>query len=94
MSVKHGGHPRLDNLAYACAICNRRKGSDVASIDPLTGELVPVFNPRLQRWGDHFRLDAEWIIPITRTGESMRAAIFRSDPAGLWLDLAERALVI
>lgn len=70
VSVKHGGQSGLDNLAYACAICNRRKGSDIASIDPITGELVGLFNPRQQRWSDHFRLDAEWIIPVTRIGEA------------------------
>ena len=26
--VKHGGDTTLDNLAFACALCKRRKGSD------------------------------------------------------------------
>ena len=29
--------PPPDNLAYACVVCNRHKGSDVASIDPGEG---------------------------------------------------------
>ena len=32
ISLKHGGSSDPDNLAYACAPCNRAKGSDVASI--------------------------------------------------------------
>ena len=32
ISLKHGGSSELDNLAYACASCNRAKGSDVGSI--------------------------------------------------------------
>jgi hypothetical protein len=56
ISEKHGGTTREDNLAYACLACNRKKGSDVASIVPETGELVRLFNPRADRWGDHFGL--------------------------------------
>jgi HNH endonuclease len=55
ISEKHGGATREDNLAYACLFCNRNKGSDIASILPETGELVRLFNPRLDRWGDHLR---------------------------------------
>jgi hypothetical protein len=47
---------REENLAYACLPCNRRKGSDIASIVPETGELVRLFNPRTDRWRDHFGL--------------------------------------
>ena len=47
LSRKHGGSFTSDNLAYACVVCNRHKGSDVASIDPRTGEIVPLFNPRM-----------------------------------------------
>src|SRR5690242_18805158 len=32
ISLKHGGSTEPDNLAYACALCNRAKGSDVGSI--------------------------------------------------------------
>jgi dihydrofolate reductase len=31
------------------------KGTDVASIDLQTGQLVRLFNPRQDRWADHFR---------------------------------------
>lgn len=33
ISEKHGGLTEADNLAYACAFCNRFKGSDVGLID-------------------------------------------------------------
>ena len=32
IGLKHGGSTEPDNLAYACALCNRAKGSDVGSI--------------------------------------------------------------
>jgi hypothetical protein len=34
-----------DNLTYACMVCNRYKGSNIASVAP-SGDLVPLFNPR------------------------------------------------
>ena len=44
--VQHGGATVADNLALACLRCNRYKGPNVGSYDPLTGRLVPFFNPR------------------------------------------------
>jgi|GEM_PF-2169557 len=34
IAVKHGGETSAGNLAWTCLLCNRAKGSDVASIDP------------------------------------------------------------
>ena len=52
----------------ACSDCNRFKGSDIASIDRVTGKLVRLFNPRMQKWSAHFRLIGGRIIPLTPTG--------------------------
>ena len=35
ISIKHSGSTELGNLAYACAPCNRAKGSDIGSISDL-----------------------------------------------------------
>jgi len=70
LSRKHGGSSTSQNLAYACVVCNRHKGSDVASIDPDTGEIVPLFDPRRARWADHFRLNRPWIEPISSIGRA------------------------
>jgi 5-methylcytosine-specific restriction endonuclease McrA len=45
ISIKHRGETKVDNLAYACAFCNRFKGSDIASLSE-SGVLVRFFNPR------------------------------------------------
>ena len=42
------------NLALACASCNLAKSDHVGAIEPKTGEMAPLFNPRLDHWGDHF----------------------------------------
>jgi hypothetical protein len=40
----------------------------IASIDPVTGELVPLFNPRTQKWNDHFTVVGGKIVPRTSVG--------------------------
>lgn len=65
---KHGGKTILENLAYACLECNRYKGSDIASIDPLTNVVTALFNPRTQEWHDHFQFENSRIVPLTASG--------------------------
>ena len=69
ISLKHGGTSEPENLAYACVFCNRQKGSDVGSISRQTGEFSRFYNPREDRWADHFRLDEVFITPLTVVGE-------------------------
>ena len=65
VAEKHGGQTSAENLAFACPYCNRAKGTDLGSIDPETGELTAFYNPRLQRWSEHFRLEGAQIIPLS-----------------------------
>ncbi|MEM6633087.1 MAG: HNH endonuclease [Bacteroidota bacterium] len=44
-----------DNLAFSCQGCNRRKYTHTEAVDPQTKKLVPLYNPRKDRWKDHFR---------------------------------------
>jgi len=68
IALKHGGRTISANLALACFDCNRFKASDIGSIDSVTGELVALFNPRAQRWSEHFLLNGGQIIPLTAVG--------------------------
>ena len=58
MHVEHinprGGN-NSDNLCLACPTCNLSKATATAAIDPETAETVPLFNPRIQDWREHFR---------------------------------------
>jgi len=71
--IKHGGLTILINLVYACLFCNQHKGTDVAIYDHETGELTPLFNPRTQKWAEHFALQEHLIVPKTAIG---RVTIF------------------
>jgi hypothetical protein len=53
---KHRGPTTLRNTCYACAYCNSAKGSNAAGYDTETDKLIRLFNPRTDRWSDHF----EW----------------------------------
>lgn len=75
VAQKHGGQTVAENLAYACAVCNQAKGSDLGSLDPATGELVRFYNPRADVWADHFRHDDPQIESLTAIGR-VTAVIF------------------
>ena len=68
ISEKHDGATREENLAMACVFCNSAKGSDVGSIIPETGAFIRFFNPRTDRWSEHFFLKDYRIEPLTVIG--------------------------
>ena len=68
VSEKHGGTTEAENLALACPYCNRAKGADIASIDPKSGELTALYNPRTQNWPEHFSLRGAHIAPSSPHG--------------------------
>lgn len=71
ISLKHGGETSLDNLAYACPICNRAKGSDLGTILIKGGPIVRFFNPRTDVWTDHFRIREDGLLlPNSSEGEA------------------------
>jgi hypothetical protein len=70
VAEKHGGKTVASNLGFCCALCNRRKGSDLSSLDPKTEEVVNLFHPRKDRWSDHFRLEGVRILPLTPAGRA------------------------
>ena len=69
--------------------CNRLKGSDIASIAPRSGQLVRLFNPRTDRWNDHFVIDGAVIKPLSDIGEVTSALLGLNRPDRL----EERALL-
>jgi 5-methylcytosine-specific restriction endonuclease McrA len=70
IAEQHGGETTFENLALACVQCNRVKGPNIASMDPETKRIVPLYNPRKDKWSDHFRLDAGRILPLTAVGRA------------------------
>jgi HNH endonuclease len=67
---QHGGSDDHGNLALACHRCNLRKGPNLTGIDPLTGEIVPLFDPRRDGWPDHFHFRGPVIEGVTAVGRT------------------------
>ena len=72
-----GGPTVEENLWLACSECNNHKSSRQVAQDPYTGELAPLFNPRKQRWYEHFRWtdEGDYVIGLTPTGRATVAAL-------------------
>jgi hypothetical protein len=58
--VRGAGNTTAD-LAWACPGCNSHKYEKTHAPDPQTGRVVPLFNPRRQRWSRHFAWSADFL---------------------------------
>jgi len=78
---QHGGDDDLSNLALACPDCNAHKGPNLTSIDPETGVVVALFNPRQDVWSDHFSLEGPMILARTPTGRATLRLLSMNEPS-------------
>jgi len=84
-----GGRTESSNLALACVSCSLRKWARRSAPDPATGEDVPLFSPRDQAWGDHFRWEGAVIEPLTPTGRATVTALAMNRPLAVAIRLEE-----
>jgi 5-methylcytosine-specific restriction endonuclease McrA len=82
-SVEHiiprakSGPTTLENLALACQGCNNHKYDKVEAPDPVSGEIVPLYHPRHDRWDIHFAWSDDFtlIVGLTPTGRATVATL-------------------
>jgi hypothetical protein len=72
---QHGGRTTPENLALCCGRCNLHKGPNIAGIDPVTGQLTRLFNPRADLWSHHFRFDGATMTGLTDIGRTTIAVL-------------------
>jgi hypothetical protein len=84
-----GGPTTIDNLALACVSCSLRKWAKQTATDPDSGAEVPLFNPRTQAWGEHFRWDDARVVPLSPTGRATVAALAMNRPMIVAIRLEE-----
>jgi hypothetical protein len=77
---QHGGTDDAANLALACPDCNAHKGPNLTGIDPASGETVPLFNPRVDRWAEHFARSAARIEGATAVGRATAVVLRLNAP--------------
>ncbi len=70
IAQQHLGERTFDNLALSCPHCNYHKGPNIAGLDPVSGKLTRLFNPRRNRWSAHFAWDGPELVGKTAIGRT------------------------
>jgi HNH endonuclease len=89
-----GGTSEDSNLALACRNCNVRKSNHLSGRDNVSGEDVVLFNPRKDRWTEHFEIDLDRgeVVGLTAIGRVTVERLRMNDPVQivarlLWIQL-------
>lgn len=78
--VRHGGQTVPENLALACVSCSLHKAARQSAPDPLSGQDVPLYHPRRDRWQDHFRWEGVRVVGVTDRGRATVALLKMNRP--------------
>lgn len=81
IAKQHGGTDDKENLALACPQCNLHKGPNLSGIDPVSGNIEPLFNPRRHSWDDHFEARGPYLYGKTATGRTTVRVLMMNDDA-------------
>ncbi|MEK7276987.1 MAG: HNH endonuclease signature motif containing protein [Chloroflexota bacterium] len=78
-----GGPPEEENLWLACSLCNDHKSDRIAALDPVTDEIVRLFDPRRQNWNEHFAWTpgGDQIVGLTPVGRATVIALNLNRPS-------------
>jgi hypothetical protein len=70
--TSRGGDSTAENLALACQGCNNYKYNKTTGIDPIDLQTIPLYNPRIMTWSEHFAWseDASTIVGLTAIGRA------------------------
>ncbi len=71
LPISKGGKTILKNLAWSCSGCNKHKYNKISKTDSETNKEIPLFNPRNDKWNEHFSWSKDFteIIPLTTKGK-------------------------
>jgi HNH endonuclease len=81
-----------ENLALACVSCSLRKGARRVAVEPNSGAEAPLFNPRQDRWLDHFQWNGVLLQGLTPTGRATVEALRMNRPLILGIRQQEAGL--
>ena len=85
IAKQHRGSDGLENRCWSCHWCNLRKGPNLSGRDPLTDQIVRLYNPRRQKWERHFEWQGIFLCGRTRVGRATIAVLSINDPQRLEL---------
>jgi len=93
IAESHGGSNELDNLAYACPMCNALKGSNLSTYIAEKDQVIRLFHPRKEEWRKHFLCkDSGEIVPLTDIGRGTVRLLQLNNPETVQLRKALRAI--
>jgi hypothetical protein len=75
IASQHKQDDDASNLALSCPKCNRKKGPNLSSVDPLSQSVVALFNPRKDVWSQHFRWNGPLVVGLTAVGRATIALL-------------------
>jgi len=85
IAEKHGGPTESENLALSCIYCNSYKGANLSGIDSATREIVRLFHPRRDLWGEHFRWQDAALAGRTPAGRATIEVLRNNDATAVAL---------
>jgi len=80
LARQHGGATVEWNLALSCHHCNLHKGPNLTGIDPLTGAVVQLYNPRTAQWAEHFAVRQGAVEGVTPVGRATAGLLDMNGP--------------
>jgi HNH endonuclease len=94
LPISLGGGDSLDNLTLACFHCNRRKTNHLTGTDPQSQTEVALFNPRQDRWQEHFiwSMDGVSIEGISAIGRATVATLILNRDRVIPIRVADREI--
>jgi hypothetical protein len=80
-----GGATAFENLCLSCPFCNQFKKKRWQARDPETGRKARLFNPRRDRWDQHFRWseDGTQVIGLTARGRATVTTLQMNNPISM-----------
>jgi len=85
IAKKHEGLTVLENLVFACFLCNSYKGDNLSGIDPQSARIVRLFNPRRDAWTWHFLWNGPTLVGLTPNGRATIAVLRINRPDAVLL---------
>src|SRR5262249_4787710 len=72
-----GGATVFGNLCLSCPFCNQFKQQRTRARDPQTGRTTRLFNPRRDKWRQHFKWsdDGTQLVGLTASGRATVSAL-------------------
>lgn len=67
IALAEGGLDDTSNMALCCNRCNVQKWKFIKALDPLSGKTISLYNPRKDRWTEHFEWDTDLATLIGKT---------------------------